>query len=212
MIIACLGLKGGTGKTTLATNLAAGFAADPAEKVLLLDTDQQASSARWNIERPPERPLVKTLQLPDAAGVKSQYADFESKFSKVIIDGSPRVDHLSTVTLGVADLVLLPVQASPLDIWATESLVERIHKVREVKPSFVAAFVLNRFNPNTLISRSALSALENLGLPVLSPSLGQRVAYSEAATMGLSVIEYTDRKAASEIIALVNEIREMIEH
>lgn len=212
MIIACLGLKGGTGKTTLATNLAAGFAANPKERVLLLDTDEQASSARWNIERPPDRPLVKTLQLPDAGGVKAQYADFESKFSKVIIDGSPRVDKLSTVTLGVADMALLPVQASPLDIWATEPLVERIHKVQEIKPFFAAAFLLNRFNPNTLISKSAASALESLGLPIMSTSFGQRVAYSEAATMGLSVLEYTDRKAAAEVRSALEEIQNMLKH
>jgi len=209
MIVACLGMKGGSGKTTLATNLAAGLAARPHEKILLLDTDEQASSARWNLERPEARPQIKTLQLPDAGLLKERFSDLESKFTHIIVDGSPRMDHLSTVTLGIADMVLIPIQPSPLDIWATEQLVDRVHKVKEINADFQVAFVLNRFNPNTVISKSALSALETLDIPIVKTGLKQRVAYAVAMAMGLSVIEYTDRKAAQEMSDLLESLDDM---
>lgn len=119
------------------------------------------------------------------------------------------MDHLSTVTLGIADMVLIPIQPSPLDIWATEQLVDRVHKVKEINADFQVAFVLNRFNPNTVISKSALSALETLDIPIVKTGLKQRVAYAVAMAMGLSVIEYTDRKAAQEMSDLLESLDDM---
>lgn len=209
MIVACLGMKGGSGKTTLATNIAAGLARRPHEKVLLLDTDEQASSSRWNLERAEKRPRIETMRLPDARLLKEKFSELECKFTHIIVDGSPRMDHLSTVTLGIADIVLIPIQPSPMDIWATEQLADRVHKVREINPHFQVSFVLNRFNPNTIISKSALSALETLEIPIIKPYLKQRVAYAVAMAMGLSVIEYSDRKAAQEISELLSSIDDM---
>ena len=119
------------------------------------------------------------------------------------------MDHLSTVTLGIADISFIPIQASPLDIWATEQLADRVHKVKEIKPEFQAAFVTNRFNPNTIISRSALAALTTLNIPILKSGLRQRVAYAVSMAMGLSVLEYSDAKAAQEVTSLIDSLDAM---
>ncbi len=209
MIIACLGMKGGSGKTTLAINLACGLAANPKNRVLLLDSDEQASAIRWNEERPENRPKVEMIHMPEADQLKNQFTELSEQFSWIVIDGSPRMDHLSTVTMGITDLVFIPVQPSPLDIWATEQLIDRIQMVLKIRPNFRAAFVLNRYNPTTLIAQSAAEALKTLALPVLNATMGQRVAYGEAITQGLSVLEYSDTRAAAEMTSIMDALEQM---
>ncbi|MCP3965949.1 MAG: AAA family ATPase [Lentisphaerae bacterium] len=205
MIISSLNLKGGSGKTTLATNLAVGFA-KKGHKVLLIDTDKQGSALRWIGERPEDCCKLNIISLPDAAALKKQVNDFMEVYDLIMIDGAPQTDLLATVAIGVSDIILLPVTPSPYDVWATEVMVERIKQAQAIRQEIKAYFIINRYSDRTLLAQEVKEALENLDMPVLESKLGNRVAYADSALQGLSVLEWNNEKAKNEIDFLVNEI------
>ena len=128
-------------------------------------------------------------------------------FDVVLIDGAPRMDARVRAALRVADLVLVPVQPSAFDVRATAPLVAMIEEQRGATPGRpVAAFVVVRQIPNTLLAGEVDAALSTYGLPVLASRTSQRVAYQEAAGLGLGVLDFEPGgKAAAEIEAITNE-------
>ena len=111
-----------------------------------------------------------------------------------------------------SDLVLIPVQPSPYDIWASQEVVSLIQEAVIYKPELKAAFVINRKIPNTAIGRDVESALAEFELPVLSTTIGQRVIFAESAASGLSVLEQDAKsQAAAEITALTREALNLME-
>lgn len=137
--------------------------------------------------------------------------DFGKGRDFVVIDGAPRVTDLARSCIIASDLVLIPVQPSPYDIWASNEIVKLIEEAKIYKPSLKAAFVINRKIPNTSIGRDVRDALENFALPVLSASITQRVVFAESAAAGMSVMD-TDAKsnASHEINRLTKEILKLL--
>jgi chromosome partitioning protein len=129
-------------------------------------------------------------------------ADYEF----VVIDGAPRVNELARSAILASDLVLIPVQPSPYDIWAAAETVRLVREARQMKPGLAAAFVVNRMIARTAIGRDAAAALKEFeDVPVLAAHLNQRVVYAESAARGLAVIEAAPMsEAARELKALVN--------
>ncbi|RCJ32663.1 peptide transporter, partial [Nostoc minutum NIES-26] len=131
----------------------------------------------------------------------------------IVIDGAPQIAKLSAAAVKAADLVLIPVQPSPYDIWACADLVDIIAARREVtngKPK--AAFVISRAIKNTKLSGEINQALKDYGLPVLKAGTTQRVVYPTTAAEGLTVFSDSSSDAAREINALKKEVLEVLKH
>jgi chromosome partitioning protein len=128
-----------------------------------------------------------------------------------VIDGAPQIAKLSAAAVKIADLVLIPVQPSPYDIWACADLVDVILARWEVtngKPK--AAFVISRAIKNTKLSTEISNALAEYNLPILKAMTVQRVAYPTTAAEGKTVFVDPNSDAAKEINALKNEVLGMI--
>ncbi|GFN47236.1 ParA family partition ATPase [Candidatus Regiella insecticola] len=206
MIISVLNQKGGVGKTTLSVNISASLTRME-NRVLLIDADPQGSSLNWATARE-DKPLFTVIGLPRKT-IHKEVAEISKGFDYVIIDGPPRVTDLARSAIMAADLVLIPVQPSPYDVWAAEEVVTLINEARIYKEKLKSAFVVNRKIANTAIGRDVGEALSEYNTPVLRSCVTQRVIFAEAAAKGCAVYEMDAQgPAAKEIDNLVNEIKE----
>ena len=207
-VIAIINQKGGTGKTTLATNLAFALAATP--EALLLDADPQGSALDWRDSRsqPLEGLQVRGVEerrlLPEVRSLGPDYR-------WVIIDGPPGITRTSADAVRAADLVLIPVKPSPFDLWAASDIVEAVRARREVTGALPrAAFVITMSRPRTRLGRQVYQALREYDLPVLDARTTERVSYPQAAIEGRSVLEGRDQTARNEVLAIRGEVERMV--
>ena len=206
MIIGVLNQKGGVGKTTLSVSIAAALAHGGA-RVLLIDADPQGSALDWAAARE-GAPLFSVVGLPRAS-IHKEVGEIGKGYDHIVIDGPPRVTDLARSAIMAADVVLIPVQPSPYDIWAADEVVKLIDEARVYKDNLKAAFVVNRKIANTAIGRDVGEALAAYPLAVLVASITQRVVFAEAAAQGLAVHEIDPNgPAAAEIEAVVAELLE----
>lgn len=213
-VVGVVQIKGGAGRSTLATNLAGELA--KRGKTALLDADMpQGTSASWFAVRQQRMATVDLISglIADTA---SNHRELVAKVAQhadvdyIVIDGPPRGAELTKAILVLADLCLAPVGASAAEIWATGDLLELVKQANQIKP-VVARMVWTRYRANTRLAQE-LSALagDTLGLSPLSTSLALRVAYTEALGRGLTVAELADASARAEIKALTNEIENLL--
>ncbi|WP_455473916.1 ParA family partition ATPase [Bartonella sp. B30(2025)] len=208
MIIGLLNQKGGVGKTTLSINLAASFAR-AGERVLFIDTDPQGSALDWAAARE-DIPLFPVIGLPRAT-VHKEITQIGEGYDYIFIDGPPRVTDLARSAIMASDLVLIPVQPSPYDIWAADAIVKLIDEARVYKENLKSVFVINRKIVNTAIGRDVGEALSVYPVQVFSSSVAQRVIFAEAAAQGKAVYEIDQQgPAAAEIEAVAAEIKEFV--
>lgn len=209
MIIGVLNQKGGVGKTTLSVNLAARLSHTGA-RVLLIDADPQGSALDWAAVRNAE-PLFSVVGLPKAT-VHKEIKQIGQGYDHIIIDGPPRVTDLARSAIMASDLVLIPIQPSPYDIWAADEVVRLIEEAKVFKENLKSVFVVNRKISNTAISRDVGEALSSYPIPLLSASIAQRVIFAEAAAQGKAVHEVDEKgPAALEIERVANELLEFMQ-
>jgi chromosome partitioning protein len=208
MIIGILNQKGGVGKTTLSVNIATSLSLS-GSRVLLIDADPQGSTLDWAAARK-EDSLFSVIGLPRAT-VHKEIGLIGQGYDHIIIDGPPRVTDLARSAIMASDLILIPVQPSPYDIWAADEIVNLIVEARVYKSDLKAAFVVNRKISNTAIGRDVREALETYPLPTLVGSVTQRVIFAEAAVQGKAVHELDKNGIATfEINEIVSEIKELM--
>ncbi len=201
MIIGVLNQKGGVGKTTIAVNMAATLALR-GRRVLLVDADPQGSSLAWSSAR--EAPPLFSVVGMAKPTLHREMPDIAQDYDAVLIDGAPRVNDLGRAAILASDMVVVPVQPSPYDVWAAADTVQLIREAQQFKENLKAAFAINRKIAKTAIGRDVSSALDHFGISVLPTHLSQRVVYAESAAQGLSVAEVAPNgEAAREIAALV---------
>ena len=207
MIIALLNQKGGVGKTTLATHLAGEFTRS-GQSAVVIDADPQGSALDWSQRR-------SQTGLPRLFGVVGlaretlhlEAPEIARTVDHVVIDGPPRVTALARSALLAADLVLIPVQPSPYDVWASSEMVALVNEALVFRPKLRAAFVVNRRVTRTTLGREARAALTGQPIVPLAAEVFQRIVFAESVAAGRLAFELdADSPAAREIAALAAEV------
>lgn len=207
--IAVANQKGGTGKTTLAVNLAAGL--HRRGKTVLLDADPQGSATNWarvgggDGDLPPVRALA-------AAEVGAAMDKAAGSCRYVLVDCPPHLqsDTLRRVVEWV-DLVLIPVQPSPLDLWASVDMAATVVGTRVRNPRLRAFMVLNQLDSRNALSGAMHQALAEFEVPALANGLTRRAAFRSAALEGRSVYGLGSRGASAvrDLEAIIKEITDL---
>lgn len=207
MIIGILNQKGGVGKTTISINLASSLARSGA-RVLVIDADPQGSALDWLAARPEnEDAPFSVMGLPKPI-IHKEVMKIRDDYDHIIIDGPPRVSDIVRSAIMASDVVLIPVQPSPFDIWAASEIVDLVRESAIYNEDRKSFFVISRKIANTAIGRDAAEALSSYEIPVMQSHLIQRVRFAESAAQGMSVYDDGEQNnpAAQEIEALKNEV------
>jgi len=204
--IAVANQKGGTGKTTLAVNLAAGL--HRRGTTVLLDADPQGSATNWARVGGADGDLPPVCGLV-AAEVGSAMGDAAGSYRYVVVDCQPHLqsDTLQRVVEWV-DLVLIPVQPSPLDLWASVDMAATVAGTRVRNPRLRAYMVLNQLDSRNALSGAMQQALAEFDVPALANGLTRRAAFRSAPLEGRSVYGLGSRGASAvrDLEAIIEEI------
>lgn len=206
MVILVGGEKGGTGKTTLATNLAA-LRAGSGVDVLLVDTDRQGSASFWSAVRDEVKGLaaVPCVQV-FGKGVSRQVQDLAGRYRDVIVDAGGRDSVELRSAMVVADRLYVPVQASQFDVWTLEQVDGLVEQVQAINPDLEARVVFNRASthPRVREAEEAEAFVNDFEhLEASGVTVRDRIAYRRAAAEGRAVAEMAepDGRAVAEMAA-----------
>lgn len=209
-VIALANTKGGVGKSTIAGNLAWAFAtweASP-ETVLLVDADPQASITKW-FDLAESVPFDRT-QLSTARVLQQQLPRLRKQYSVIIVDCPPMQSDVTAAGVTHADLGLVPVQPSPLDMLAYSELVPLLRQAQGFNDKLKLRFVVNQLSPRTTLAREVQESLADADIPLLSTMIHDRQVYRRVVAQGSSVVAEPG-PAHDEICSLAKEIRHALE-
>lgn len=203
-VIALVGNKGGAGKTTLAVNLATLLAANGS--TVVFDADPQGSVLQWQAIAGRD---VDPSVVDGANNLSETFANTAARFDNAVIDCPPSVHAPQTHTaLELADIALIPVQPSPLDLWATVHIENAIERARTVNSALDAMLVINQLEPRTRLSRLMRQALAELEIPAAQTAICRRAVYRASVLEGKTVLDMgrNGAAAAAEIRSLISEV------
>jgi len=205
LVITVAQQKGGTGKTTLAANIAAALA--PGRRVALLDIDPQRTLTRWHALRMARSVPAAALGFSDVAGwrLAAELDRLRRSHDVVVIDSPPQVDTDAKLAVRGADIVLIPIQPSPPDVWAAEATLKLA-----ADEGRTARLVLSRVPTASRLREAVRADIAARGLPALRSELGNRTGFALAFAEGLGVVEAEPRSpAADEMRALLAELQDI---
>lgn len=205
-IISVLNPKGGSGKTTISTNLARSLH-ERGYSVLLVDSDPQGSARDWHAAN--EDNPIELVALDRPNNVKT-LTSMATNYDYVVIDGAAKLEDMIAACIKVSDLVLIPVQPSPYDIWAASDLVDFIKARQDVTDGLPSAtFVISRIVEGTRLGSDVRKVLDEYDLPVCVTTITQRQVYPQSASEGKTVYDADNAKASAETTALTDELLAM---
>lgn len=211
MIVLIGSEKGGTGKTTLATNLAA-MRVSSGSDLLLIDTDPQGSASAWAATRSEDEnlPRVSSIQKFGKA-IASEVKGLATKYDDLLIDTGGRNSIELRAAMTVADLLIIPIQASQFDVWTLGVMDKLVLDATAFNENLTVKVVLTRASTHYAVNetREAQEILEDdfENLTLSKVIIYDRIAYRKAAKAGMSVIELqTEEKASKEVQSLYQEI------
>ena len=208
MIVVVGGIKGGTGKSTISTNLTV-LRSSLGKRVLLVDADDQQSSCSWSLQRQFENiptPWV-TIPLKDKA-VKTEISKMKKDFDDIIVDVGATNTEGQRAAILISDCYLIPFQPRSLDVWTVSSVRQLSIDAATLNEKLKTYVFINRGDSVGSDNSDAMEILKNQeGLTCLPFTIGNRKSFSNAASLGLGVIEMKksqDKKAIEEIWELHN--------
>ena len=210
MILLIGGEKGGTGKTTISTNIAALRALDGYD-ILLVDTDPQKTASFWGLTRDEDSNLPRVTTIQKFDNVKKEIIALASKFDDIIIDAGGRDSVELRTSMLVADKAIFPLRASQFDLWTLAKINSHVSDARAINEKLKSFVMINQAssNPSVKESNSAGHFLDDFDeLSLLKTVVAERIAFRKAAISGKSVKELIpeDKKASSEILSLYEEL------
>jgi len=200
-VVSVLNQKGGSGKSTLTTNLARAYQLE-GHSVEILDGDSQRTATEWARLQPEDSDLPKVT--PITAATIEEHIDAATS-SVVLVDGAPAHDTLNVRAMKLSDLVLIPVRASGPDIWSSEDLLDSIQTRHEETGGPRVAFVVCQQVARTNLASEIGDVLDSYPLPTLDARTGHRVAYAEALSTGTTVLDMPRAKKAEREIRRIAE-------
>lgn len=202
-IIAIVNEKGGTGKSTAATNMATALHRR-GKRVVLVDADPQGTARDWRAASPEDAdlPPVVALDRPQMlTSITALAADY------VIIDTPAKAEAMAAGVIRVAHVALVVIQPSGADIWASAATVKLIRSKLDVGGKIDAAFLVNRVKAGTKLAGLVKGGDWNeYGLEQLTATIGDRTAYAQALTDGVSVYDLANSDAKADIDAVLAEM------
>lgn len=204
-VVAVAQQKGGAGKSTVAANLAVALAAGGA-RVALLDTDPQQSLGRWWEERAHQtRAVPLNFETPAGWRIPAAIDRLKRDHDYILLDTAPHAETEAKIAIRAADLVLLPMQPSPADLWASDVTLKLAAQEKRR-----AVVLLNRVPASGKLPGQIMAELAKRGIAVLNEKLGNRAVYASAFMVGLAVCEAAPKTlAATELNALAAAVRAM---
>jgi chromosome partitioning protein len=205
-IITVTGRKGGSGKTTLTMQLA-GTLGKRGLKVLVVDADPQGTAIRWAATAPDDTPFPAAVMGLSAAGgkVHREVAKFTTDYQFILVDCPPAMESPAPQSaLLIADLALIPVIPSPLDVWSALGIRQLIETIRDVNDDLQTRLVINALDPRTSLAKEVVDILPDFDMVRMNTLLHHRIAYRQSAVLG-STVHVLGRRAA----AAIKEVEEL---
>lgn len=198
--------KGGTGKTTLSMNFAAGLS--QRGRTLIIDADPQGSAGQWSSLSSDDKPFPVSV-IAVGGNLAREAERFAKDYDFIVIDCPPTLETSNmSLAMQVSDAILIPVLPSPVDLWASIRLADAIEHAKIRNRKLRPYLVINQLEPRSALSNAMKEALQEFNIPVLQCGVRRRAIYRTAAVEGVSVYCLGKRGevAAQEINDIIEEV------
>lgn len=203
-IIACINEKGGSGKSTIACNLATALHRK-GQRVVLIDADPQGTARDWRAASPEGADLPPVVAIDRAQNLAGSIKMLDVDIA--VIDGPAKAEAMTAAIVSAADVALIVIQPSGADVWASAAPVRMVRQKLDLGGKIDAAFLVNRTAGNTKLSKLIKDGEWNeYGLDQMAATVGNRVSFAQALTDGVSVFDLADTAAQTEITNIINEL------